>query len=124
MTSADSKTMQVPFSFPRAEDNADKNPYVVCVPSSNSEFPLGTSTVKCTATDKSGNEATCDFEVEVRSKCDLSGFYYWFLGCYLNMTRDAILFLPHAGNGVNSEGIRESDHTLCVSAIASVLLRK
>ncbi|XP_033629051.1 uncharacterized protein LOC117291459 isoform X5 [Asterias rubens] len=69
VTSADSKTMQVPFSFPRAEDNADKNPYVVCVPSSNSEFPLGTSTVKCTATDKSGNEATCDFEVEVRNSC-------------------------------------------------------
>ena len=79
MTSVDSQTMQVPFSFPRAKDNSRGKPNVVCVPSSNSEFPLGTSTVKCTATDESGNEATCDLVVEVKSKCRSNTFYFKFL---------------------------------------------
>lgn len=66
--------MQVPFTLPEAKDNSRGKPNVVCFPSSNSEFSVGTSTVKCTATDKSGNEATCDLIVEVKSKCGLNTF--------------------------------------------------
>jgi hypothetical protein len=36
-----------------------------CVPASGSEFPIGPTTVNCTATDTSGNEATDDFVVTV-----------------------------------------------------------
>jgi hypothetical protein len=42
---------------------------VVCNPPSGSCFPVGTTTVTCTATDASGNTATCTFTVEVFSAC-------------------------------------------------------
>jgi hypothetical protein len=38
---------------------------LVCVPPSGSVFPLGTTTVTCTATDASGNQASCVFSVSV-----------------------------------------------------------
>ncbi len=42
---------------------------VVCTPPSGSCFPLGTTTVTCTATDMSGNTATCTFKVKVFDLC-------------------------------------------------------
>jgi len=42
---------------------------VVCTPPSGSCFPLGTTTVTCTATDTSGNTATCTFKVNVFDLC-------------------------------------------------------
>jgi hypothetical protein len=38
---------------------------VVCVPPSGSVFPVGMTTVTCTATDRSGKTATCTFKVTV-----------------------------------------------------------
>ena len=38
---------------------------VVCTPPSGSCFPVGSTTVTCTATDASGNTATCSFTVSV-----------------------------------------------------------
>ncbi len=38
---------------------------VVCNPPSGSTFPIGTTTVTCTATDAAGNIATCTFDVTV-----------------------------------------------------------
>lgn len=38
---------------------------VVCSPPSGSVFPLGSTTVKCTATDPAGNTASCSFQVQV-----------------------------------------------------------
>jgi hypothetical protein len=48
-----------------ATDECDEAPVVVCTPASGSLFPLGTTTVECTATDASGNSSTCTFEVSV-----------------------------------------------------------
>jgi subtilisin-like proprotein convertase family protein len=45
-----------------ASDNCP-NVTVSCVPPSGSPFPPGTTTVTCTATDTSGNTATCSFSV-------------------------------------------------------------
>jgi len=42
---------------------------VVCTPPSGSCFPLGTTTVTCTATDTSSNTATCTFKVNVFDLC-------------------------------------------------------
>src|ERR1041384_2670620 len=42
---------------------------VVCTPASGSIFPVGTTTVTCTATDASSNTATCSFTVTVFSAC-------------------------------------------------------
>jgi virginiamycin B lyase len=48
-----------------ATDNVDPNPVVSCVRPSGSAFPIGTSTVNCTATDASGNTAPGSFTVRV-----------------------------------------------------------
>jgi len=48
-----------------ATDDLDPFPIVVCVPPSGSLFPRGTTFVTCTATDASGNQATCGFPVTV-----------------------------------------------------------
>jgi HYR domain len=39
----------------------------VCSPASGSTFPIGTTTVTCTATDTSGNSAACSFTVRVKT---------------------------------------------------------
>lgn len=64
-----------PVSFSvTASDNCSVQS-VVCknqnnqVVTSGSPFPVGTSTVTCTATDASGNTATCSFSVTVFSGC-------------------------------------------------------
>ncbi|MCH8871177.1 HYR domain-containing protein, partial [candidate division KSB1 bacterium] len=48
-----------------ATDNCDSNVNVVCTPASGSTFPVGTTTVSCTATDDAGNQASCSFDVTV-----------------------------------------------------------
>jgi len=56
----------VPVTFAvTATDNCDPAPTVVTSPSSGSLFPVGTTTVNCSATDTSGNTSTCSFTVTV-----------------------------------------------------------
>jgi hypothetical protein len=55
----------VTYTNPTATDNLDGTDPVTCVPPSGSTFPLGETTVTCTATDKAGNEATATFMVTV-----------------------------------------------------------
>lgn len=54
---------------PAATDNCTANPSVVCNPPSGSMFPVGTTTVTCTATDASNNATRCTFPVNVFSLC-------------------------------------------------------
>ena len=49
-----------------AQDDVDGSITPVCSPASGSVFPIGTTTVTCTATDSGGNGATATFTVEVR----------------------------------------------------------
>jgi len=61
---------------PTATDVCDGNVPVVCDPPSGSVFPVGTTTVDCTATDDCGNSAQCAFEVTVlpcEQHCWLTG---------------------------------------------------
>lgn len=51
---------------PIATDIADPDPQVVCDPSSGSTFPLGVTSVECTATDSSGNASIGTFVVTVQ----------------------------------------------------------
>lgn len=48
-----------------ATDENPTNPAVTCTPTSGSTFPLGTTTVECSATDAAGNTATGSFPVTV-----------------------------------------------------------
>ena len=55
----------VTWTDPTATDNCDPSPTVECSPASGSSFPVGTTTVTCTATDECGNESTTTFDVTV-----------------------------------------------------------
>jgi hypothetical protein len=48
-----------------ASDNIDPDPVVACAPPSGSLFPIGTTVVKCTAADASGNTTQGSFSVRV-----------------------------------------------------------
>lgn len=48
-----------------ATDDTDPNPVVSCTPASGSIFPIGATTVDCTAADTAGNTASCSFTVTV-----------------------------------------------------------
>jgi hypothetical protein len=50
-----------------ASDDRDPPPHLGCSPASGSTFPIGTTTVTCTATDAAGNSASAQFTVHVRS---------------------------------------------------------
>jgi hypothetical protein len=49
-----------------ASDLVDASPTVICAPPSGSLFPIGPTTVTCTATDDSGNSAGASFTVTVQ----------------------------------------------------------
>ena len=51
-----------------ASDLVDGSVPVTCTPASGSTFPLGATTVSCSATDKAGNTATGTFAVTVQDK--------------------------------------------------------
>jgi HYR domain-containing protein len=53
------------FTTPTAVDNLDGPLPVSCFPLSGSTFPLGTTTVKCSATDLHGNTGSSTFKVRV-----------------------------------------------------------
>ena len=55
----------VPYSA-SATDDVDGPVPVTCAPPSGSAFPIGTTTVVCSATDSSGNGAGASFQVHVR----------------------------------------------------------
>ena len=58
----------VTFPAPVATDNVEVAS-VICSPASGSTFPLGTTTVTCTAADSTGNTAQCSFTVTTFDFC-------------------------------------------------------
>lgn len=66
LTTGDPDGVPVTYTSPTATDVVDGSPSVGCSPASGTTFPVGTTTVTCTATDGSGNSASASFTVEVR----------------------------------------------------------
>src|SRR5262249_4268477 len=60
--------VMVNYPAPTSSDNCP-GATAACVPASGSTFPLGTTTVICTATDAAGNTATCSFRVNAFDVC-------------------------------------------------------
>jgi hypothetical protein len=58
--------------FVSVTDDIDPNPQLDCVPASGSTFPIGTTTVVCSATDAAGNTATAGFQVTVIESLSLT----------------------------------------------------
>lgn len=63
--SATSVGVEVDYPLPTASDNSGGRVDIECVPKSGTVFPIGTTTVTCTATDNCTNRATCTFLVRV-----------------------------------------------------------
>jgi uncharacterized repeat protein (TIGR01451 family) len=63
--SADSGQCSAVVSYMVTATDNFGTPTVVCTPPSGSTFPVGTTTVNCTATDATGNSASCSFTVTV-----------------------------------------------------------
>ncbi|OUE09077.1 Endo-1,4-beta-xylanase A precursor [Clavibacter michiganensis] len=57
--------VRVPYALPSAIDTRDGNVRVVCAPPRSGVFPVGTTTVSCTAKDRAGNVRTTTFDVIV-----------------------------------------------------------
>jgi hypothetical protein len=64
-TTSDTGGVAVTYAAPSATDVVDDAPAVVCAPASGSTFPVGTTTVSCTATDDRGNTSSATFDVTV-----------------------------------------------------------
>ena len=58
-------TAQVSYPDPTATDDMDNDVDIECDQPSGSTFPVGDTTVTCTATDNAGNEDECQFLVTV-----------------------------------------------------------
>jgi hypothetical protein len=56
----------VSYEPPTASDIVDDDVDVDCLPASGADFPVGTTTVTCTAADESGNTASSTFDVTVQ----------------------------------------------------------
>ncbi|HEU4671416.1 MAG TPA: HYR domain-containing protein [Candidatus Limnocylindrales bacterium] len=63
--STDGGPVTLTYATPAASDVVDPSPSVDCAPASGSSFPVGTTSVTCTATDASGNSASVSFAVTV-----------------------------------------------------------
>ncbi len=59
---------KVKFVVTATDNCSDAAVTISCDPPSGSEFPIGTTTVTCLATDKAGNRAECKFQVTVVDK--------------------------------------------------------
>jgi hypothetical protein len=65
VTTADPTGARVNWAAPTATDIVDEAPAVGCLPASGTTFALGDTTVTCTASDGSGNQASRSFSVHV-----------------------------------------------------------
>ena len=61
-------SLTVTYASPAATDNCP-GVTTACLPPSGSAFPVGTTTVLCSATDTSGNTSNCAFTVTVFNVC-------------------------------------------------------
>jgi hypothetical protein len=64
-----SSGVRVIFPTPAASDNCSVV-RVICLPPAGSLFPIGTTTVLCTATDAANNQAECSFTVHVKGAAE------------------------------------------------------
>jgi hypothetical protein len=55
----------VDYGYISLVEAVDPSPSVVCLPASGSKFPIGTTTVMCTARDASGNQSSMSFKITV-----------------------------------------------------------
>jgi hypothetical protein len=65
VTATSNAGAKVSYTLPTARDDRDGAVTVSCTPASNSQFPIGNTTVNCSARDRAGNEGRSSFKVTV-----------------------------------------------------------
>jgi hypothetical protein len=65
VTTGDPAGTAVDYGLPSVVEAVDPNPTVGCSPASGSTFPVGATTVTCTARDATGNQSSSSFKVTV-----------------------------------------------------------
>ena len=65
VTATSAQGVTVTYRVPTAIDDVDGDVPVRCAPDTGTLFPLGITTVRCTATDSRGNTATASFKVSI-----------------------------------------------------------
>jgi hypothetical protein len=90
----------VNYPAPTATDDLDTSPTIVCNPPSGSLFPVGTTTVVCTATDDAGNIGRCTFQVTVLP-LRFEGFEHWAQGQAVLTPESNRLRISNLGSGGN-----------------------
>jgi hypothetical protein len=88
------------YPVPTATDDMDTSPTIVCNPPSGSLFPVGTTTVICTATDDAGNTSRCTFDVTVLP-LRFEGFEHWAQGQAVLTPESNRLHISNLGSGGN-----------------------
>lgn len=102
-----------------ATDKADPAPVVTCSSTSGSIFPLGTTTVTCSATDKSGNSATDSFTILVQDTTPPTLNVPADIHVVLNTPLDASYVVTFLG-GASASDIVDSDVTISHSGPSSL----
>jgi hypothetical protein len=99
----------VTYTTPTATDNCP-GVTVACVPPSGGTFPVGTTTVTCTATDTSSNTATCSFSVKVFNVCIQDRFNANAVLAWNTVTGDYVFCC----NGTTFTGVGKVANAGCV----------
>ncbi|XP_033625701.1 uncharacterized protein LOC117288937, partial [Asterias rubens] len=81
-----SSTVDVTWTVPTAVDNSGVTPDITVSPRGPGPFTVGTTTIEYTATDGSGNVATCNFIVQVQQLPDTEAPV--LVGCPTQITRE------------------------------------
>ncbi len=105
----------VNYPAPAVIDNCP-SPSVVCSPPSGSAFPLGSTTVTCTARDASGNTASCSFNVTSYDIC-LQDETNPLLNILVNSVSGDYLFTNCERKGVTLSGRGGVSTTLCTREV-------
>ena len=69
------ETAMVIWEDPVATDNSGQISSIFCMPRSGNDFKIGQTLVTCEANDKSGNTATCSFQVIVTAAGNYLNLY-------------------------------------------------
>src|ERR687893_1225677 len=112
---------QVTYAAATATDAVDGSVPVTCDPASGSTFPLGTTTVDCSATDAAGNTGTGSFNVivqdttkpEIQVTSSISNGQEFYFG---DVPGAPSCSATDIASGVNSDGCKVSAYTTPVGS--------
>jgi hypothetical protein len=102
----------VNYPTPTVSDNASSATRILCAPLGGSNFPIGLTTVQCSALDQAGNLATCSFLIQVRSASEQAGDIVALLESY-NLNRHLTARLSRRLSRIQTFIVRDDIRRAC-----------